>query len=72
MEHYGLEVPKSKWLIPPKVVENDRAEILQDFQIHTDKQVMANQPHDVVVNKLQKKTAVIVIPSDKKKKPMRS
>jgi len=25
---YGLEVPKSKWKIQPKVVENDRAKIL--------------------------------------------
>ena len=36
------EVPKSKWETPPKVVENDRAKILWDFQIQTDKQVVAN------------------------------
>ena len=41
---YELEVPKSNWETPPKVVENDRAKILLDFQIQTNKQVMANQP----------------------------
>ena len=46
---YGLEDPKSKWETPPKVVENDRAEILWDFEIQTDKQVMVNQP-DIVNN----------------------
>jgi len=25
---YGLEVPKSKWEIPPNVVQNDRAKML--------------------------------------------
>jgi len=30
-----LEVPKSKWEIPAKVVKNDRAPV--DFQIQTDK-----------------------------------
>ena len=39
---YGLEVPTSKWQIPPKVVENDRAKILLDLQIQTDKEVMVN------------------------------
>ena len=34
---YGLEVPKSKWEIPTKVVENDRAKIRWDFRIQTDK-----------------------------------
>jgi len=28
---YRLEVPKSKWKMPPKVVENERAKILRDF-----------------------------------------
>jgi len=37
------------------------AKILWDFQIQTDKQVMANQPDIVVVNKLQKKAVVIDI-----------
>lgn len=35
---YGLEVPKSRCEIPPKVVENNRAEVLWEFQFHTDKQ----------------------------------
>ena len=33
-------------------MENDRAKILWDLQIHTDKQVMANQLDIVVVYKL--------------------
>jgi len=57
---------KSNWEIPPKVVENDRAKILWDFQIQTDKQVMANEPGIVVADKLQKKAVMIdvAIPSD--------
>jgi len=48
-------------------VEKNRAEILCDFQIQTDKQVMANQSDIVVVNKLQKKAVVmdVAIPSDR-------
>jgi len=63
---YGLEVPRSKWEISPKVVEKDRTKILWDFQIQTDKQVMANQPDIVVCDKLQKKAVVIDVaaPSD--------
>ncbi|TWW69252.1 hypothetical protein D4764_18G0000580 [Takifugu flavidus] len=44
---YGLEVPGSKWETPPKVLENKQAQILRDFQIQTDKLVVAN----VVVDK---------------------
>ena len=36
----------------PKMVDNDRTKIPWDFQIQTDKLVMANQPDIVVVNKL--------------------
>uniref|UniRef100_A0A087YQ23 Uncharacterized protein n=1 Tax=Poecilia formosa TaxID=48698 RepID=A0A087YQ23_POEFO len=63
---YGLEAPRSKWGTPPKVVENDRAKILWDFQIQTDKMVMANQPDIVVVDKQQRKAVVVdvAIPSD--------
>ncbi len=63
---YGLEVPRSKWKTPPKVVENDRAKILWDFKIQTDKLVMANQPDIVLIDKQQKKALVIdvAIPSD--------
>uniref|UniRef100_A0A3P9CTW7 C2H2-type domain-containing protein n=1 Tax=Maylandia zebra TaxID=106582 RepID=A0A3P9CTW7_9CICH len=63
---YNLEVPRSKWEMPPRVVENDRAKILWDFQIQTDKMVVANQPDIVVVDK-QKKTAVVIdvaVPND--------
>uniref|UniRef100_A0A3B3HDB2 HAT C-terminal dimerisation domain-containing protein n=1 Tax=Oryzias latipes TaxID=8090 RepID=A0A3B3HDB2_ORYLA len=58
---YGLETPRSKWETPPKVVENERAKILWDFQIQTDRMVMANQPDIVVVDKEQRK-AVTVVP----------
>ncbi|KAF1377421.1 hypothetical protein PFLUV_G00200640 [Perca fluviatilis] len=63
---YGLEVPRSKWQAPPKVAENDRAKILWDFQIRTDKMMMANQPDILVVDKQLKKVVVIdvAIPSD--------
>lgn len=44
---------------PPKVVENDQAKILWDFQIKTDKMLMANKPDTVVVEKLQKKAVLI-------------
>ena len=63
---YNLEVPRSKWEMPPRVMENDRAKILWDFQIQTDKMVVANQPDIVVVDK-QKKTAVVIdvaVPND--------
>ncbi|KAL3988692.1 Arf-GAP with Rho-GAP domain, ANK repeat and PH domain-containing protein 1 [Sarotherodon galilaeus] len=49
---YGLEVPRSKWEMPPR--------------IQTDKTAVANQPDIVVVDK-QKKTAVVIdvaIPND--------
>ncbi|KAK7922439.1 hypothetical protein WMY93_009341 [Mugilogobius chulae] len=63
---YGLETPSSKWETPPKVVENDRAKILWDFQIQTDRMVMANQPDIVVVDKEQRRAVVVdvAIPSD--------
>ena len=63
---FGLEVPRSEWKTPPKVVENDQAKILWDFQIQTDKLVMANQPDIVLIDKQQKKAVVIdvAIPSD--------
>ncbi|TWW61003.1 hypothetical protein D4764_05G0010930 [Takifugu flavidus] len=63
---YGLEVPGSRWETPPKVLENKQAKIPWDFQIQTDKMVVANQPDIVVVNKHQKTVVVIdvAIPSD--------
>lgn len=41
---YGLEVPKSQWEAPPKVVENNRAKVLWGFELQTDKQLLDNQP----------------------------
>ena len=63
---YKLETPRSKWEAPPKVMENDQAKILWDFQIQTDKMVMANQPDIVIIDKQQRKAVVIdvAIPSD--------
>ncbi|KAF7654704.1 hypothetical protein LDENG_00066000, partial [Lucifuga dentata] len=63
---YGLEVPKSKWKTPPKVVENSRAKVLWDFKVQTDKQLLANQPDMVVVDKEQKRAVVIdvAVPAD--------
>lgn len=37
------EVPRSKWYTPSKVVENNQAQILWDFQIQIDKLVITNQ-----------------------------
>lgn len=36
------------------MVDDDWAEIQRDFQIQTDRQVMANQPDIVVVGKVEK------------------
>ncbi|TKS67246.1 Multidrug resistance protein 1 [Collichthys lucidus] len=63
---YGIEVPKSRWAIPQKVAENNRAKVLWDFSFQTDKQVLANQPDIVVLDKEQKRVVVIdvAIPAD--------
>ena len=63
---YGLETPRSKWETPPKVVENEPGKILWDFQIQTDRKVMANQPDIMVVDKEQRKAVVVdvAVPSD--------
>lgn len=55
---YGLEVARSKWEMPTMVVEKDRAN-LWDFQIQTEKLVVANQPEIVAMNK-QSKTAIVI------------
>lgn len=49
---YGLNPPKTKWTIPQKIVENNKAMILWDF-IQLDKQILANQDM-MVTNKNQK------------------
>ncbi|TWW65014.1 hypothetical protein D4764_22G0006610 [Takifugu flavidus] len=56
----------SRWETPPKVLENKQVKILWDFQIQTDKMVVANQPDIVVVDKHQKTVVVIdvAIPGD--------
>ena len=41
---YGLDPPKSRWETPQKVVKNNRAKLLWDFQIQTDRKILANQP----------------------------
>ena len=55
---YRLEVPELKWATPPKVIENDGANIPWDFQIQHNKMMVVNQ---------QGKKAVVVyvtIPRD--------
>ncbi|XP_078791071.1 uncharacterized protein LOC111949134 [Oryzias latipes] len=55
---YGHEIPL--------VVENERAKILWDFQIQTDRMGTANQPDIVEVDKEQRKAIVVdvAVPSD--------
>lgn len=48
---YKLETPRSQWESPPKVVENDQAKILSDFQIQTDKIIVAKQLDIVITDK---------------------
>lgn len=62
---YGLEVPRSKWKTPSKVLGNDQAKILWEFQVQADEMLMVSQP-DNVVDKQQKKAVAIdvAIPSD--------
>ena len=55
----GLEVSRSEWKTPPKVVENDRAKIQWDLQIQTDNMVMVNQPDIVFSDKQQRKVVLI-------------
>lgn len=62
----GLEALRSKWETPPKVVENDKAKILWDFQMQTGKLVMTDQPDIAVEDKHQRNAVVtdVAIPSD--------
>ena len=52
--------------MPQEVTENNRAKVLWDFSFQTDKQLLANQPDIVVVDKEQRRVVVIdvVIPAD--------
>ena len=56
---YGLKVPGSKGKTSSKVIENNQAKIPWDFQIETDKMVVVNQPHIIVVDKQEKKVVVV-------------
>lgn len=56
---YGLEVSESRCQRPPKVVENNKGKILWNFQIQSNKLVIANQSDIAVVGKHQK-TAVVM------------
>lgn len=61
-----MAVRKSKWDMPPRVVENNHGKIMWDFQIQTEKLVIANHPNIVLVEK-QRKMAVVIhvsLPSD--------
>ena len=50
-----MEVPGSKWATPAKVIQNNRAKILWDFQIQTDKMVVADLMDILEVDKQEKK-----------------
>ena len=65
-EWYGLSQPSEWWELPEKVIEKDRAKVLWDFYIRTDKQVIANKPDIVVVDKNTEYTTIIdiAIPND--------
>ena len=63
---YGIRQPEKWWEMPDKVNENDRAKILWDFYIRTDKHVLANKPDIVVIDKAQKTASIIdiAVPND--------
>ena len=63
---YRLDPPKSRWETPQKVVENNRTKLQRDFQIQTDRRVLANQPDIVAVDKQRKEAVVmdVAVPSD--------
>lgn len=52
-----LEVPNSQWETM-KVIAYNRAKVLWDFKVQTDKQLLASQP-DIEVVDNEKKTAVV-------------
>ena len=65
-EFYNLETTKNWWEIPNKATENSKAKLLWDFYIQTDKQVLANQPDIVIIDKDKKQATIIdiAIPND--------
>ena len=54
-----MQVPGSKRTTPPKVFENKRATILSDFQIQTNKVVVAANHLDIGVVHKQDKKAIV-------------
>ena len=54
-----MEFQGSKKITPSKVIDNDWGKILWDFQIQTDKMVVANQPDIVMVDNWDKKAVVV-------------
>ncbi|XP_067939766.1 uncharacterized protein [Watersipora subatra] len=65
-DEYGLNKPQHWWEAPVKVNKNDHAKTLWDFHIRTDKHVLANQSDIVVVDKENKRAAIIdiAVPND--------
>ena len=55
---YGLKAQGSRWQTPPKVIESKWVKILWDFQIQTDKLVMADQS-DIMMVAEHQRTAVV-------------
>jgi hypothetical protein len=56
---YNIELPTDWKAEPHKVVENQRAKILWDFHIQTDRMVQHNQPDIVLIDK-DAKTGIII------------
>lgn len=56
---YGLKKLRSTLETCPKVVENDWAKIQSDLQIQNYKQVMAQKPSIVVIDKADKRAVMI-------------
>ncbi|XP_067945436.1 uncharacterized protein [Watersipora subatra] len=65
-DEHVLNKPQHWWEAFGKVNENDRAKILWDFYIRTDKHVLANKPDIAVVGKENKRATIIdrAIPND--------
>lgn len=65
--HYGVQTCDNTWLHDPKPTEeNERAKILWDFEIRTDRVISARRPDLVVVDKTTNETTIIdvAIPND--------
>ena len=62
----SMKVHKSRWDVPPKVVESNRAKILCELRFQTEKLLLVNQLDIVVVDREQKRAVGIdvAIPAD--------